>query len=256
MRKKLVALLAGAMLMMATSALATPINDNRPVVPGSSSETTLDAVLKANFNNSLGVADQSNVGGWETTDGSPKAYSVAFFRGDAGSLFIYSLSDYAKEYALLNNPGLNSVKSFGIMGVDLVDADNNVLVANFGTSFGFYWQDTTVANKSYTEDSRNIGGFGPANNIKALTFLVKDGTTLTGNIAAQMANNTAARTATGNDDWVIAFEDRVNGDFDFNDSVFYIKDIAPVPEPGTMMLLGIGMLGMAIYGKRRMNKEA
>lgn len=30
----------------------------------------------------------------------------------------------------------------------------------------------------------------------------------------------------------------------------------PVPEPGTMMLLGIGMLGMAVYGKRRMNKES
>lgn len=27
-----------------------------------------------------------------------------------------------------------------------------------------------------------------------------------------------------------------------------------VPEPGTMMLLGIGMLGMAVFGKRRMNK--
>jgi hypothetical protein len=30
----------------------------------------------------------------------------------------------------------------------------------------------------------------------------------------------------------------------------------PVPEPGTMMLLGIGMLGLAVFGKRRMNKEA
>jgi hypothetical protein len=29
-----------------------------------------------------------------------------------------------------------------------------------------------------------------------------------------------------------------------------------VPEPGTMMLLGIGMLGLAVYGKRRLNKEA
>lgn len=30
----------------------------------------------------------------------------------------------------------------------------------------------------------------------------------------------------------------------------------PVPEPGTMMLLGIGMFGMAVYGKRRMYKES
>jgi hypothetical protein len=36
----------------------------------------------------------------------------------------------------------------------------------------------------------------------------------------------------------------------------YGNDLTPVPEPGTMMLLGIGMLGLAVYGKRRMNKEA
>jgi hypothetical protein len=34
------------------------------------------------------------------------------------------------------------------------------------------------------------------------------------------------------------------------------SSITPVPEPGSMVLLGIGMLGLAVYGKRRMNKEA
>lgn len=30
-------------------------------------------------------------------------------------------------------------------------------------------------------------------------------------------------------------------------------DVAPVPEPGTLVLLGAGFLGLAIYGKRRKN---
>jgi len=37
---------------------------------------------------------------------------------------------------------------------------------------------------------------------------------------------------------------------------FISGDIAPVPEPGTLVLLGAGMFGLVIYGKRRMGKDS
>jgi hypothetical protein len=38
-------------------------------------------------------------------------------------------------------------------------------------------------------------------------------------------------------------------------NTFYVTDGSspPVPEPGTLMLLGAGFLGLAVYGKRRMH---
>lgn len=35
-----------------------------------------------------------------------------------------------------------------------------------------------------------------------------------------------------------------------------LNETQPVPEPGTMVLLGAGMLGLAVFGKRRINREA
>jgi len=57
--------------------------------------------------------------------------------------------------------------------------------------------------------------------------------------------------------YIIGFNDNAiagqQNDSDYDDIIIAIT---PVPEPGTMMLLGIGMLGMAVYGKRRMNKKS
>ncbi len=50
--------------------------------------------------------------------------------------------------------------------------------------------------------------------------------------------------------YLVNFE-RVNGDDDFQDSVWELRGIAPVPEPSTYAMLGVGLLAIGALARRR-----
>ncbi|MDL0430796.1 PEP-CTERM sorting domain-containing protein [Marinobacter sp. TBZ242] len=52
-------------------------------------------------------------------------------------------------------------------------------------------------------------------------------------------------------DILVAFEDTETGDRDYNDVVVGLTDVAAVPEPGTLALMGMGILGLGVSRLRK-----
>ena len=141
----------------------------------------------------------------------------------------------------------NGVRTFGNYadGSNLEVIDITPFSANF-----FKFNTTTIgiylnfgANLFYSEPIKNTDFYDP---------LVAYGSKL----GDFMLPGNLDHTPWMQNQFVIAIKDAFGGNDNYSNinMVPKVESVAPVPEAGTMVLLGAGMLGLAIYSRRRMNK--
>ena len=257
---KILAMAIVAVFLVVGSAWALPFN-TRPIY---TSGTTLDS-LQGVFNgigSTIDVrADQSGAAiftnqstgtntsyvaslSWNATD-YPFEFGIYEYGNITNQVAVFKDATDATGNPSVADPGdyttINFNKIGGMITTWYTDADSGDTVQLDSTNdwmdaFGFYFSWNNGSNIYYSEDDLNADP-------SFLAFLGK-------------GNNVDIAGQTGNDanHWYAAMEGW-GGNVDFNDIVVQLESVQPVPEPGTVLLLGIGLIGLAGLGRKKLMKK-
>ncbi len=235
---------AAAVALGAASVMAAPILDNnmRPKpINNASGETDIQTILNSNLGGVNKATGQSAAGIWGSATGSPLSTIPTLLleqtSGASTQMFgIWFGTDTTNllEYDLILGPSTSGTPG---AAASLFISGNTMFVGGFT---GFCGTAINCTGVSGITDARiSTGNFG---------FYFRSGNT-TGYSLDMINGETRFMSYTdGATNWIFGFED--GGDNDFNDMVVKVESLNRVSAPGTIALMGLGLLGIGALRRR------